>query len=227
LFRYQVRFKLLQAAQYGVPQSRRRVIFWGAKRGLALPNFPVPVHAYPQGMNRVSLPTGKILSPPTRCKEPDGFHSYAPLPAITVNTALGDLVRTTGSSLLYSIEHCSRILLFSFSSSHRLIGMVFGLIRALYLTSIYRKNPHQYISATKQDRKATKKREEELGIPAMDAVLENFDGEFSSLPGYPDGAPYPMEPQNRFQSWLRRGLEEDDEVTGHYTRRMGARPVEA
>lgn len=132
-----------------------------------------------------------------------------------------------GSSLLYSIEHCSHILLFFSSSSHHLIGMVFGLIRALYLTSIYRKNPHQYISATKQDRKATKKREEELGIPAMDAVLENFDGEFSSLPGYPDGAPYPMEPQNRFQSWLRRGLEEDEEVIGHYTRRMSARPVEA
>jgi DNA (cytosine-5)-methyltransferase 1 len=101
------------------------------------------------------------------------------------------------------------------------------LICAWCLTTVYRKNPHQYISATKQDRKAAKRREEELGIPAMDAVLENFDDEFSSLPGYPDGAPYLLEPQNRFQSWLRRGLEKDEEVTGHYTRRMKARPIEA
>ncbi|KIM49346.1 hypothetical protein M413DRAFT_15448 [Hebeloma cylindrosporum] len=176
---YQVRFKMLQAAQYGIPQSRRRVIFWGAKRGIAIPDFPVPVYAYPQGANRVSLPTGKFLTPPTRCKEPGEFHSYAPLPAITVNTALGDL------------------------------------------------NPHHYISATKQDRKTAKKREEELGIPAVDAVLENSPRDFSSLPGYPDGAPYHLEPQNRFQIWLRRGLEKDDEVTGHYTRRMGSRTIEA
>lgn len=96
-----------------------------------------------------------------------------------------------------------------------------------YLFSVYRKNPHHYIAATKQDKKAAKRREEELGIPAMDAVLENFDGEFSSLPGFPDGAPYPVKPRNRFQSWLRRGLEEGEEVTGHYTKRMRPRPIEA
>ena len=61
----------------------------------------------------------------------------------------------------------------------------------------------------------------------MDAILEDFDDEFSSLPGYPDGAPYLLEPQNRFQSWLRQELEKDEEVTGHYTRRMRARPIEA
>jgi len=70
-------------------------------------------------------------------------------------------------------------------------------------------------------------RREELGIPAMDATLENFDGKFSSLPGYPDGAPYLLKPQNRFQSWLRQGQEKANEVTGHYTKRMGSRPIEA
>jgi site-specific DNA-cytosine methylase len=123
LSRYQVRFKLLQAAQYGVPQSRRRVIFWGAKRGIVIPNFPVPVYAYPQGTHRVSLPTGKILSPPTRCKEPGGLHSHAPLPAITVNTALGDLVRLRVLFTLLSIVHHTSL---SFPSSHHLIGRVFG-----------------------------------------------------------------------------------------------------
>ncbi len=67
---YQVRFKVLQAAQYGVPQSRRRVIFWGAKRGVPLPDFPVPVYAHEKGMHLVHLPTGKSLNPPTRSKDP-------------------------------------------------------------------------------------------------------------------------------------------------------------
>ncbi|KAF9473771.1 S-adenosyl-L-methionine-dependent methyltransferase [Pholiota conissans] len=88
---YQVCFKLLQAAQYGVPQSRRRVIFWGAKRGVPLPGFPIPMYAYVKGMHRVNLPTGDILEPPTRSKNPDVFHQYAPLQPITVNAAIGDL----------------------------------------------------------------------------------------------------------------------------------------
>ena len=31
---------------YGSPQHRRRVIFWGARRGLPPPEFPIPTHNY-------------------------------------------------------------------------------------------------------------------------------------------------------------------------------------
>ncbi|KAJ3515085.1 hypothetical protein NLJ89_g1982 [Agrocybe chaxingu] len=88
---YQVRFRLLQAGQYGVPQSRRRVIFWGAKRGLPMPKFPVPVYAFPKGNTRITLPTGKMMDPPTRSRDPDEFHHLAPLQPITVLDAISDL----------------------------------------------------------------------------------------------------------------------------------------
>lgn len=90
---YQVRYKLLQAGQYGAPQSRRRVIFWGAKRGIIVPDFPVPVYAFPVSANQVTLPTGAgKLCPPTRSKDPKNFHVWAPLRPRTVDDAIGDLV---------------------------------------------------------------------------------------------------------------------------------------
>ncbi|KAM0790076.1 hypothetical protein ACM66B_005404 [Microbotryomycetes sp. NB124-2] len=43
---YQVRPAVLQAAHYGAPQSRRRMILTVAKRGLPLPDAPQPTHAF-------------------------------------------------------------------------------------------------------------------------------------------------------------------------------------
>lgn len=37
--------RVLQAADYGAPQSRRRVILLGARKGLALPSYPAPMYA--------------------------------------------------------------------------------------------------------------------------------------------------------------------------------------
>jgi DNA (cytosine-5)-methyltransferase 1 len=91
-YSYQVRFKVLQAAQYGVPQGRRRVIFWGAKCGVPLPSFPVPMYAYDKGMHKVNLPTGDTLEPETRSKDPEVYHQYAPLRPVTIDAAIGDLV---------------------------------------------------------------------------------------------------------------------------------------
>ncbi|CAA7271617.1 unnamed protein product [Cyclocybe aegerita] len=96
---YQVRFRLLQAGQYGVPQSRQRVIFWGAKRGLPMPEFPVPVYAFPKSNTRITLPTGKMLDPPTRSRDPDEFHYLAPLRPITVLDAISDLVCRLAQSI--------------------------------------------------------------------------------------------------------------------------------
>ncbi|KAG6851305.1 hypothetical protein H0H93_011741 [Arthromyces matolae] len=85
---YQVRFKILQAGLYGAPQSRRRVIFLGAKRGITLPDFPLPTYAFEKGMNRSHLPTG-TLEPVSRGKNIN--HQCAPLQPVTVNDAVGDL----------------------------------------------------------------------------------------------------------------------------------------
>ncbi|KAI9736586.1 MAG: hypothetical protein M1818_006097 [Claussenomyces sp. TS43310] len=43
---YQAQFGVLQAGEFGTPQSRARVFFWGAAPGFQLPNFPEPTHVF-------------------------------------------------------------------------------------------------------------------------------------------------------------------------------------
>ena len=42
---YRVRrdYKVLQAAEYGVPQSRKRLFLFGARNGIAIPDYPSPI----------------------------------------------------------------------------------------------------------------------------------------------------------------------------------------
>ncbi|KAK7034044.1 hypothetical protein VNI00_012475 [Paramarasmius palmivorus] len=93
---YQVRFKILEAGQYGCPQSRKRIIFWGAKRGLKLPDFPIPTHAFPRSCAwTVPCNPGRQVMPVTRSKDPNiiasGGHHYAPLSPVSIRDAIGDL----------------------------------------------------------------------------------------------------------------------------------------
>ncbi|KAF8163400.1 S-adenosyl-L-methionine-dependent methyltransferase [Crassisporium funariophilum] len=180
---YQVRYKLLQAGQYGVPQSRSRVIFWGAKRGVPLPEFPVPMYAWPTGAHRVTLPTGGKMPPPTRSKDPSDYHFFAPLRPITVNAAIGDLPRFDW------------------------------------------KNPHAILPEKARHREEVRQRLG-AGIAQIDAVSGSKVLEQDN-PGFVHGAPYPLPPQNRYQKWLRRGMDDDEEVTGQYTTRFASRTIEA
>lgn len=42
-------YQVLNAADYGVPQDRRRLFLYGARRGYALPKYPEPTHFRPNG----------------------------------------------------------------------------------------------------------------------------------------------------------------------------------
>ncbi|EGO21115.1 hypothetical protein SERLADRAFT_417509 [Serpula lacrymans var. lacrymans S7.9] len=86
---YQIRFNVLQAGQYGAPQGRQRVIFWGAKRGLLLPELPIPTHGFVSRNYKVS--TGTRLPRMTRSKDPTDDHLCSPFRAVTINDAIGDL----------------------------------------------------------------------------------------------------------------------------------------
>ena len=105
-----MRVKVLQAGQYGAPQSRKRVIFWGGKRGTLLPEFPKPSHAF-QPSFFYKLPTGDTLPPVTCSKDPKNPHQLAPLNAVTVNDAIGDLVGTALNKLMLFIDAISISLL--------------------------------------------------------------------------------------------------------------------
>lgn len=97
LLRYQVHFKVLQAGQYGSPQSRLRLIFWGAKRTLPLPRFPIPTHCTPDDVDKYKLPGEARLWPAVRVI-PDSENKldwlqWAPFLPVTVEDAISDLVR--------------------------------------------------------------------------------------------------------------------------------------
>lgn len=88
---------MLQAGQYGAPQDRKRVIFWGARRDVPLPKFPLPTHFFPKTSEARKLPTGDLLFPVTRALIDDAshrsdYHQCAPFPLVTANDALSDLV---------------------------------------------------------------------------------------------------------------------------------------
>ena len=94
--RYQAHLKVLQAGQYGSPQSRLRVIFWGSKRTLPLPPFPIPTHCTPDDVDKYKLPTGRRLWPVVRVI-PDSEHreewlQFAPLLPVTIEDAISGLV---------------------------------------------------------------------------------------------------------------------------------------
>ncbi|KAL4067750.1 hypothetical protein V8B97DRAFT_1915370 [Scleroderma yunnanense] len=90
---YQSRFTVLQAAQFGVPQSRRRVIFWGARQDVVLPEWPLPTHCSPSNIFRVQLPFGS-MPPVIRNKNNDDGRDddrSAPRHFVTISEAIGDL----------------------------------------------------------------------------------------------------------------------------------------
>ncbi|KAJ3984503.1 S-adenosyl-L-methionine-dependent methyltransferase, partial [Lentinula detonsa] len=88
---YQVRVKVLQAANFGAPQSRERIIFLGARQGLKLPEFPMPTHAYSAQEHRLLEHADLKLCRSTRSRDPSRPHFFAPFRAVTVNDAIGDL----------------------------------------------------------------------------------------------------------------------------------------
>lgn len=102
---YQVHWKVLQAGQYGTPQNRERVIFWAAKRGIPLPKHPVPVYAWKKGAISPTLPIGTKMPPPTRSLVPGEPHQFAPLKPITVEAAIGDLVRFQSPPSFLTLTH--------------------------------------------------------------------------------------------------------------------------
>ncbi|VDC06694.1 unnamed protein product [Peniophora sp. CBMAI 1063] len=98
---FQVHARVMQAAQHGVPQGRRRFIIIMARRGLPLPQHPLPTHVY-KAAQRVHLPTGQTLRGLSRATDGfltesarsayyDQYTSAAPHHTITVEQATGDL----------------------------------------------------------------------------------------------------------------------------------------
>ena len=88
VFRYQVRYGLLQAAHYGLPQTRIRFFLVAAKYDLILPELPKPLYAFPlKDALQIKLPYGLILSPV------DTASGKALFDHVTIEDAISDLPR--------------------------------------------------------------------------------------------------------------------------------------
>ena len=79
-----MRFGVLNAGNFGVPQSRKRTIIWAAAPGETLPQWPTPRHVFLTPQLRINLPNGVQY-----CAVPD--LPGAPLRAVTVRDAIADL----------------------------------------------------------------------------------------------------------------------------------------
>lgn len=80
----QVRFGVLNAGSYGVPQSRKRTFIWAAAPGEKLPEWPSQIHVFSSPQLTISLPGGiKYTAVPNQ--------NGAPYRAVTVRDAISDL----------------------------------------------------------------------------------------------------------------------------------------
>lgn len=76
-------YRVLNAAEYGVPQDRRRLFLWGARRGLPLPTYPEP-----------------ITRPPARARK--GLERLPKVP--TARDAIGDLPKLEKRRELFATD---------------------------------------------------------------------------------------------------------------------------
>ena len=75
---------MLNAGNYGVPQSRKRTFIWAAAPGDALPDWPAPRHVFKSPQLTINLPGGVAY---TAVRQTVG----APVRSVTVRDAIGDL----------------------------------------------------------------------------------------------------------------------------------------
>jgi site-specific DNA-cytosine methylase len=73
---YQAEYTTLQCAEYGTPQSRRRVIFWASQLGYPLPSFPQPENVVEHGSSTPSWHKTR---------------RSAPHPVVSIGAAISDL----------------------------------------------------------------------------------------------------------------------------------------
>ncbi|THH12028.1 hypothetical protein EW145_g289 [Phellinidium pouzarii] len=90
---YQVQIKVLNAADYGSPQQRNRVIFWAAQLGVPLPRWPTPTHIPRNGHNHTvrKVASGNIPLASRQSLDSEGGHRHAPFYSVTVLEAIDDL----------------------------------------------------------------------------------------------------------------------------------------
>ncbi|XP_073138246.1 DNA (cytosine-5)-methyltransferase 1B-like [Henckelia pumila] len=98
---YQVRFGILEAGAFGVPQSRKRAFIWAASPEEMLPEWPEPMHVFAVPELKISL-SGNLYYSAVRSTA-----RGAPLRSLTVRDTIGDLPPVGNGASKASIEYQS------------------------------------------------------------------------------------------------------------------------
>ncbi|CAK9149524.1 unnamed protein product [Ilex paraguariensis] len=98
---YQVRFGILEAGAYGVPQSRKRAFIWAAAPEETLPEWPEPMHVFAAPELKVSL------SENLQYAAVRSTSTGAPFRPITVRDTIGDLPAVSNGASKTSLEYQS------------------------------------------------------------------------------------------------------------------------
>ncbi|XP_043275334.1 DNA (cytosine-5)-methyltransferase PliMCI-like isoform X4 [Venturia canescens] len=83
---YQCTFGILQAGNYGIPQTRRRMIIFAAAPGEKLPMYPEPTHVFSKRACQLS-----VLVDDKKYQSNCEWHESAPYRTINVRDAMSDL----------------------------------------------------------------------------------------------------------------------------------------
>ncbi|CAN4101552.1 unnamed protein product [Withania somnifera] len=96
---YQVRFGILEAGAFGVPQSRKRAFIWAASPEEVLPEWPEPMHVF-------AVPKLKItLSETSHYAAVRSTACGAPFRSLTVRDTIGDLPAIGNGACKTCIEY--------------------------------------------------------------------------------------------------------------------------
>lgn len=93
-----MRFGILDAGAYGVPQSRKRAFIWAASPEEVLPEWPEPMHV--SATPELKIPLGKDLHYSAVKSTSRG----APFRSLTVRDTIGDLPPVGNGASRTSLE---------------------------------------------------------------------------------------------------------------------------